>query len=45
MRDRCEIGKEIKDTTNKNEVAQLGLTPLQDIVKGNCEIDWICESC
>ena len=36
MLDRCEI-----DTTNKSEVAQLGLSPLQDIVKGNCEVD--CE--
>ena len=26
---------------NKNEVAQLGLSPLQDIGKGNCEVD--CE--
>ena len=33
--------KEIKDTTNKNEVAQLDLSPLQDIGKGNCEVD--CE--
>ena len=41
MRDRCEIDKEIKDTTNKNEVAQLGLSPLQDISKGNCEVN--CE--
>lgn len=41
MRDRCEIGKEIKDTMNKSEVAQLGLSPLQSVVKGNCEID--CE--
>ena len=40
---RCEIGedKEIKDDINKNEVAQLGLSPLQDIGKGNCEVD--CE--
>ena len=43
MRDRCEINKdkEIKDAMNKNEVAQLGLSPLQDIGKGNCEVD--CE--
>ena len=43
MRDRCEIGKdkEIKDATDKNEVAQLGLSPLQDGFKGNCEVD--CE--
>ena len=40
---RCEIGedKEIKYDINKNEVAQLGLSPLQDIGKGNCEVD--CE--
>ena len=41
MRDRGEIDKEIKDAINKNEVAQLGLSPLQDIGKGNCEVD--CE--
>ena len=41
MRDRCEIDKEIKDAINKNEVAQLDLSPLQDIGKGNCEVD--CE--
>ena len=43
MRDRCEINKdkEIKDATDKNEVAQLGLSPLQDIGKGDCEVD--CE--
>ena len=40
---RCEIGedKEIKDDINKNEVAQLGLSPLQDIGKGNCKVN--CE--
>ena len=43
MRDRCEIDKdkEIKDVINKSEVAQLGLSPLQDGFKGNCEVD--CE--
>ena len=41
VRDRCEIDKEIKDTMNKNEVAQLGLSPLQSTVKSNCEVD--CE--
>ena len=41
VRDRCEIDKEIKDTMNKNEVAQLGLSQLQDIGKGNCEVN--CE--
>ena len=43
MQDRFEIDKdkEIKDATDKNEVAQLGLSPLQSIVKGNCEVD--CE--
>ena len=43
VRDRCEINKdkEIKDAMNKNEVAQLGLSPLQDIGKGNCEVN--CE--
>ena len=41
MRDRCEIDKEIKDATNKNEVAQLDLSPLQDEFKGNCEVN--CE--
>ena len=30
VRDRCEIDKGIKDAINKNEVAQLGLSPLQD---------------
>ena len=39
----CEIGKdkEIKDAMNKNEVAQLGLSPLQDEFNGNCEVN--CE--
>ena len=41
MRDRGEIDKEIKDATNKNEVAQLDLSSLQSAVKGNCEVD--CE--
>ena len=41
MRDRGEIDKEIKDTINKSEVAQLGLSPLQDMGKSNCEVD--CE--
>ena len=41
MRDRCEIDKEIKDAINKNEVAQLELSPLQSVFDGNCEID--CE--
>ena len=43
MRDRCEIDKdkEIKDATDKNEVAQLGLSPLQSMGKGNCEVN--CE--
>ena len=41
VRDRCEIDKEIKDAMNKNEVAQLGLSPLQSAVNGNCEVD--CE--
>ena len=43
MRDRCEIDKdkEIKDVMNKSEVAQLGLSPLQDIGKSDCEVD--CE--
>ena len=41
MRDRCEIDKEIKDAINKNEVAQLDLSPLQSTIKGNCEVD--CE--
>ena len=40
VRDRGEIDKEIKDATNKNEVAQLGLSPLQSTVKGICEIDY-----
>ena len=40
MRDRCEIGN-VKDAINKNEVAQLGLPPLQSVVKSNCEVD--CE--
>ena len=30
-----------KDDMNKSEVTQLGLSPLQDIGKGNCEVD--CE--
>ena len=43
VRDRCEINKdkEIKDATDKNEVAQLGLSPLQSMGKGNREVD--CE--
>ena len=41
VRDRCEIDKEIKDAINKNEVAQLELSPLQSTIKGNCEFD--CE--
>ena len=45
VRDRCEIdkeiGKELKDAINKNEVAQLGLSPLQSTVDGVCEVD--CE--
>ena len=46
MRGRGEIdkgidNKEIKDATDKNEVAQLGLSPLPSIVDGVCEID--CE--
>ena len=41
VRDRCEIDKEIKDAINKNEVAQLGLSPLQSTVDGICEVD--CE--
>ena len=42
MRDRCEIdNKEIKDAINKSEVAQLGLSPLQSVVDGVCEVD--CE--
>ena len=41
VRDRCEIDKEIKDAINKNEVAQLGLSPIRDIARGNCEVD--CE--
>ena len=36
----CEIDKEIEDAMNKNEVAQLDLSPLQDIGKGNCEVNW-----
>ena len=40
MWDRCEIDKEIKDAINKSEVAQLGLSPLQSTVKGNCEFDF-----
>ena len=39
VRDRGEIDKEIKDAINKNEVAQLGLSPLQDIFDGVCEVD------
>ena len=34
VRDRCEIDKEIKDAMNKNEVAQLGLSPLQSVFDG-----------
>ena len=30
-----------KDAINKNEVAQLGLSPLQSTVKSDCEVD--CE--
>ena len=41
MRDRGEIDKEIKDATDKNEVAQFGLSPLQSTVDGVCEVD--CE--
>ena len=46
MRDRGDINKgidnkEIKDATDKNEVAQLGLSPLQSMGKGNCKVD--CE--
>ena len=45
VRDRFEIDKEIdkeiKDIMNKSEVAQLGLSPLQDMGKSNCEVD--CE--
>ena len=41
VRDRGEIDKEIKDAMNKSEVAQLGLSPLQSVVRGNCEVD--CE--
>ena len=41
MRDRGKIDKGIKDTTDKNEVAQLGLSPLQSMGKGNCKVD--CE--
>ena len=41
MRDRCEIDKEIKDAMNKNEAAQLSLSPLQSTVDGVCEVD--CE--
>ena len=40
VRDRCEIDKEIKDAMNKNEVAQLGLSPLQRTVDRNCEVDY-----
>ena len=40
VRDRGEIDKEIKDAINKNEVAQLGLSPLQDIFDGVCEVDY-----
>lgn len=44
MRDRCEIDKdkEIKDAMN-SEVAQLGLSPLQDMVKSDCEVDYEAE--
>ena len=41
VQDRVQVEVQDKDTTNKNEVAQLGLLPLQDIGKGNCEVD--CE--
>ena len=41
VRDRCEIDKEIKDTMNKSEVAQLGLSPLQSVFDGVCKVD--CE--
>ena len=46
VRDRCEIdkeidNKEIKDVINKSEVAQIGLSPLQSMGKGNCEVN--CE--
>ena len=41
VRDSGEVDKDIKDAINKNEVAQLGLSPLQSTVKGICEID--CE--
>ena len=41
MRDRCEIDKEIKDAMNKNEVVQLGLSPLQSVFDGVCKVD--CE--
>ena len=43
VRDRGEINKdkEIKDATDKNEVAQLGLSPLQSTVDMVCEVD--CE--
>ena len=45
MRDRCEIdkgidNKEIKDTTDKNEVAQLDLSPLQSTVDEVCEVNY-----
>ena len=45
MQDRCEIdkgidNKEIKDATDKNEVAQLGLSPLQSTVDEVCEVDY-----
>ena len=42
VRDSGEVDKDIKDAINKNEVAQLDLSPLQSAVKGICKID--CES-
>ena len=41
VRDSGEVDKDIKDAINKNEVAQLDLSPLQSTIKGNCEFD--CE--
>lgn len=41
VQDRVQVEVRDKDAINKNEVAQLGLSPLQDIGKGNCEVD--CE--
>ena len=47
MRDSGEIDKENKDAMNKNEVAQLGLSPLQSVFdwvcKVDCEIDYEAE--